>query len=31
MFGPKGNPTAANLTALLKAVQKMEGIQFEVK
>jgi len=29
MLGPKGNPTAENLTALLKAVQKLEGIKFK--
>ena len=26
MLGPHGNPTAENLTTLLKAVQKLEGI-----
>lgn len=31
MLGPNGNPTAENLTALLKAVQKLEGIKFEAK
>ncbi len=31
MLGPKGNPTAENLTALLKAVQKFEGVKFEAR
>lgn len=31
MLGPKGNPTAENLTSLFKAVQRLEGIQFEAK
>jgi DNA-binding phage protein len=31
MLGPHGNPTAENLTALLKAVQKLEGIRFEAR
>ncbi|MFO1259119.1 MAG: transcriptional regulator [Gammaproteobacteria bacterium] len=31
MLGRHGNPTAENLTALLKAVQKLEGIKFEAR
>lgn len=31
MLGPNGNPTAENLTALLKSVQKLEGIKVEVR
>jgi len=31
MLGPNGNPTAENLTALLKAVQKLEGVKFEAR
>lgn len=31
MLGPKGNPTAENLTSLLKTVQKLEGVKFEAK
>jgi len=31
MLGPKGNPTAENLTSLLKAVQKLEGIKLEAR
>ncbi len=31
MLGPNGNPTAENLTALFKALQKREGIKFEVR
>lgn len=29
MLGPHGNPTAENMTSLLKAVQIIEGIKFE--
>lgn len=31
MLGPNGNPTAENLTALLKAAQKLEGIKIEAR
>jgi DNA-binding phage protein len=30
MLGPKGNPSAANLSSILTALQKMEGVQFEL-
>jgi len=30
MLGPRGNPTAENLTSLFKAVQKLEKIKFEI-
>jgi len=30
MFGPKGNPTAASLFAVISALQKMTGVQLEV-
>jgi len=28
MLGPKGSPSAANLTSVLTALQKTEGVQF---
>lgn len=31
MLGPSGNPTAENLTALLKEIQKLEGIKVEIR
>ena|SRR5579871_2325743 len=31
MLGSKGNPSALNLSAILVALQKAEGIQFELK
>ncbi len=31
MFGPKGNPQASNLFAVISYLQKREGIQLEVK
>lgn len=31
MLGPKGNPTAENLTALFKVLQKLEGVKFSAK
>lgn len=31
MLGPHGNPTAENLTGLIKAVQKIEKIKFQAK
>lgn len=31
MFGPRGNPTAENIFAVLKALQKKEKLQLEVK
>ena len=31
MFGPKGNPQASNLFAVIQYVQELEGIQLEVK
>jgi len=31
MFGPKGNPQAGNLFALISYLQEQEGIQLEVK
>jgi DNA-binding phage protein len=30
MLGPKGSPSAANLTNILTALQKAEGVQFEL-
>jgi DNA-binding phage protein len=30
MLGPKGSPSAANLSSILTALQKMEGVQFEL-
>ena len=30
MLGPKGNPSAANLSSILSAVQKREGVHFEL-
>jgi len=29
MLSPKGSPSAANLTSILSALQKTEGVQFE--
>ena len=31
MFGPKGNPQASNLFAVISYLQEREGIQMEVK
>jgi DNA-binding phage protein len=31
MFGPKGNPTAANLFAVIHALQKHTGVHLEVR
>lgn len=31
MFGPKGNPTAANLFAVIHALQDHTGVQLEVR
>lgn len=31
MFGPRGNPTAENIFAVLKVLQEEEKLQFEVK
>ncbi|MBI1868176.1 MAG: transcriptional regulator [Methylocystis sp.] len=31
MFGPKGNPTAANLFAVLHALQERTGVHLEVR
>lgn len=31
MFGPKGNPQARNLLAVISYLQKCEGIHLEVK
>ena len=31
MFGPKGNPQASNLFAVIHYLQEQEGIQLEVK
>ncbi len=31
MFGPNGNPTAANLSGVLKALQKKTGVRLEVR
>jgi len=30
MLGPKGSPSAANLTTILSALQKSEGVQFKL-
>jgi len=30
MLGPKGSPSAANLSAILTALQKTEGVRFEL-
>ena len=30
MLGPKGSPSAANLTSILTALQKNEGVRFEL-
>jgi hypothetical protein len=30
MLGPKGSPSAANLSAILTALQKSEGVSFEL-
>ena len=30
MLGPKGNPSAANLSSILIALQKTEGVHFEL-
>lgn len=30
MLGPKGSPSAANLTNILAVLQKSEGVQFEL-
>jgi len=30
MLGPKGSPSAANLSSILTALQKMEGVQFKL-
>ena len=31
MFGPKGNPQASNLFAVIQYLQEKEGIHLEVK
>ena len=31
MFGPSGNPTAANLSEVLRVLQKKTGVQLEVR
>ena len=31
MFGPKGNPTAANLFAVINALQEQTGVHLEVR
>ncbi len=31
MFGPSGNPTAANLSAVIRALQKKTGVRLEVR
>jgi DNA-binding phage protein len=31
MFGPKGNPTAANLSEVIRVLQKKTGVQLEVR
>ena len=31
MFGPQGNPTAANLFAAIKALQKKTGVRLKVR
>jgi len=30
MLGPKGSPSAANLAVILTAIQKTEGVRFEL-
>jgi hypothetical protein len=30
MLGPRGNPSAANLSSILTALQKTEGVHFEL-
>jgi len=30
MLGPKGSPSAANLSSILTALQKAEGVHFEL-
>jgi DNA-binding phage protein len=30
MLGPKGSPSAANLSAILTALQRQEGVRFEL-
>jgi hypothetical protein len=30
MLEPKGNPSAANLSSILTALQKTEGVRFEL-
>ena len=30
MLGPKGSPSAANLSSILTALQKTEGVHFEL-
>ena len=30
MLGPKGNPSAANLSSILTALQRTEGVHFEL-
>jgi hypothetical protein len=30
MLGPKGSPSAANLTSILTALQRTEGVRFEL-
>jgi hypothetical protein len=30
MLGPKGSPSAANLTSILTTLQSLEGVQFEL-
>jgi len=31
MFGPKGNPTAANLSEVMRVLQKKTGVHLEVR
>ena len=31
MFGPKGNPQASNLFAVIRYLQEQEGVHLEVK
>lgn len=31
VFGPNGNPTAANLSAVIRVLQKKTGVQLEVR
>jgi DNA-binding phage protein len=31
MFGPRGNPTAANLSGVIRALQKKTGVHLEVR